>query len=187
MRRVLLAGFAASLVMMVWGTFFWMVLPEVMHPIKAAPNEDSALALLARELPVSGVYVLPYPPKDLSDKAFVEKHTAGPIVQVFYRTTGVHPLNNRLMLNGWLHAFLSTVLLAGLVRMARQGLRSYQKRWIFVTLTGAFATIAIEGLYPIWWHHPWGFHVAIMFNQIVGWMLAGLVIAGIVKAKRHEL
>lgn len=183
MRRVLLAGFIASLVMMLWGTFYWMVLPTSIHGFKAAPNEDSALAVLAKELPASGVYVMPFPPQDISDQHFYEKHKAGPIAQVFYRAEGFDPLNNKSMVIGWLHAFISALLMSILVAMAHSALPTFSKRWLFVTLIGIFAAVAIEGLYPIWWHHVWSYHLASMLAQTTDWLLAGLVIAGIVKTE----
>jgi len=184
MSRVLFAGFIASLLMMVWGTVYWMVLPSSIHGFKAAPNEDTALALLAKELPASGVYVLPFPPKDVTDQHFYEKHRAGPIAQIFYRAQGVDPLNNKVMIIGWLHAFLSAVLMAILVAMVHRGLTTFAKRWLFVSLTGFFAAFSIEALYPIWWHHVWGFHLATLFQELINWCLAGLVIAGIVKVEQ---
>ncbi len=184
MGRVLLAGFMASLVMMTWGAFYWMALPTSIHGFKAAPNEDSTLAVLARELPASGVYVLPFPPKDMNDAYFHEKHKTGPIAQVFYRAEGVDPLNNKIMFMGWLHAFVSALLMAVLVAMTHKGLQTFAKRWLFVTLTGIFAAWSIEGLDPIWWHHVWGYHLATMFGQVINWSLAGLVIAGIVKIRQ---
>ncbi|MDF2868415.1 MAG: hypothetical protein K0S11_1885 [Gammaproteobacteria bacterium] len=184
MGRVLLAGFIASLIMMIWGTFYWMALPTSIHGFKAAPNEDSALAVLARELPASGVYVLPFPPNDMSDEHFNEKHKTGPIAQIFYRAEGVDPLNNKVMFEGWVHAFICALLMAVLVAMTHNGLQTFAKRWLFVTLTGIFATVSMEGLYPIWWHHVWGYHFAVMFGQVINWLLAGLVIAYIVKIKQ---
>lgn len=184
MGRVLLAGFIASIVIIIWSSLFWLVLPNAMHGLKAAPSEDSTLALLARDLPASGVYVLPFPPKDRSEQAFYAKYKAGPIVQIFYRVQGAAPISDKLIFLAWLHALLSAVLVAFLVTLANKSLTTFTKRWGFIVLTGTFAAIAVEGFYPIWWHHLWGYHLAAMFEQMMGWLLAGAVIAGIIQSKQ---
>jgi hypothetical protein len=65
--------------------------------------------------------------------------------------------------------------MAVLVAMAHQGLQTFARHWLFVTLTGIFASVSMEALYPIWWHHGWRFHMDIIFQQIINWLLAGLV------------
>jgi hypothetical protein len=181
MKRVVFAAFIASLIIMLWGSIFWLGLPSSLHGIKAATYENNTLALLARELPASGVYVLPFPPADMTDENFREKHKAGPIAHIFYKVQGHEPLDNKVLLSGWLQAFLSSLLMAVLVAMVHRGLPTFAKRWLFVSLTGIFACIAMESLYPVWWHHQWGFHLSIMLQQIIGWILAGSIIAAIVK------
>jgi hypothetical protein len=102
-------------------------------------------------------------------------------VEIIYRKDGLDPISPQEMAVGFCH-FLAASLLAGvLLIMAQPGLPRYWMRVLYVTLVGAFATVAISFAGPIWFHHPWPAVLYTSAYQLIGWLLAGLVLGLVIR------
>ena len=83
MKRLVLAGILAGIVVFVWSAIDHMVLPFGHMGVKMLPQEEATVAALKASIPEGGLYV--FPGLDLSrrptpedQKAFEAKYTAGP-------------------------------------------------------------------------------------------------------------
>jgi hypothetical protein len=184
MARVVIAAILAAVVLMAWGMVFWAVSPlpyVVFHPL---PNGDALAGTLKENIPESGVYFYPFQDPSVrgeAAEALMAKHRQGPLVQVFYRKDGVDPLSPETYALGFANFFFSALIAGGLLLMAAVNLASYGSRAAFVFLVGLFATVSIHLATPIWFHLPWPYFLLMAAYHTVGWLLAGLVIAAVVR------
>ena len=78
---------------------------------------------------------------------------------------------------GLLHEFIFALLIGLALRMTWHGMTSYGERVWLVILVGIAAALWSEFGAPIWWLHPWGFHVLNAVYAVVSWAIAGLIMA----------
>ena len=69
-------------------------------------------------------------------------------------------------------------LLIGLMlRMTWTALPSYGARVGLIALAGLATAIWSEVSAPIWWMHPWGYHVLNFIYAVVAWTILGAIMA----------
>ena len=81
-------------------------------------------------------------------------------------------MSGSVFLLGFLHMFLSSLLMGWVLSMALPALTTFGQRWCFVWLAGFAGTFWGHVAAPIWFYHPWGFHVMSMIYGTVAWGLA---------------
>lgn len=183
MLRALIASCVAAVVLFVWGFVFWMFTPAPRAMMKPVADENRLVYELQQSLPESGCYSVPNcanATDDQGKKAAEERMKNGPMVLVFYRKEPPGPI---MMLYGYAHMAASALLAALLLNLALPGLQSFAARWLFVTLLGTFASVWITLSQSIWMMHPWEYSLLYAGFQVVGWVLAGLVLAAIICPK----
>lgn len=190
--RLLLGALSAAVVLMIWGFLSWVVMPPEAVVFSSVDNESAFSEQLVSTLQQSGSYRIPMPPHknegEGSDafETFLERHRSGPTALLFISMKGSDPLSPRIFLMGFGHYFLSTLLVGLILLLAKEGLETYMSRAIMVAGMGLFASVSTNLSPPIWWQVPWAFHVYTAIFGFIGWLLAGLVLAAIVRpAKRH--
>ena len=188
MIRLLVGALLSAVVLFFWGFVFWAasgVMYRFMFPL---PNEDEVTQALQNAKIESGTYLIPFPAPEAMSGAdpkreadFMARHVRGPVVEIVYRKEGLDPRNVQEYVVGFCH-YLAASLLAGvLLVMAQPGLQRYPARVLFVALVGVFACVAIAFAKPVWFHHPWP---AILYESAynaIGWLLAGLVMALVIR------
>ena len=180
MKKVLVGSFLSAIIMMAIGTVFWMVFAGF-GIMSQTPHEDAILAELKQQLPEDGTYELPLPPKTQEDPVYLQKMKQGPVVQIFIRHGGESFSMPIRMGAGFLLYLVSALLVSALLSMAR--LPSYGSRFLFVLVAGIFASVSVQLLNPIWWNHPWLYHLATCAHQITNWFLSAFVLAAIVRPR----
>jgi len=150
------------------------------------PTDPLATALKSSKLS-SGVYAWPTRPSGEASKdprrraAYLDQFRQGPVVEVFYTRQGAEPMSTTLIARGLLHFFAASLLAGVLLAVAGPRLKSYGSRVGFVVLLGLFATVMVNLSPPIWLHHPWGYHLAMVVVDGVNALLMGIVLGAIVK------
>ncbi len=189
--RVLFGATATAVTLMAWGFLFWVVLSAPGGVLKAVPDETAFMAALRESLPATGTYYFPLPPERELGRdegpdflAFREKHRAGPVGMIRITRDGADPLSLRTYAVGFVHFFAAALIAALLLLMVLPALDTYVRRVVFVFGLGLFGAIAIRLSDPIWWHLPWGHDVHGAVYHSVSWLLAGLVLAGVVRPPR---
>lgn len=175
MKRLLAATFLASMALFFWGFIFWTVLEPALGIMQTAPDEAAVAASLAEQLKTEGTYFIPSDTGDLAD--FGSRHQAGPLVTVFFRPQGAQVMAPSTFAAGFLHMWVSVLLMALLLRWIARYLDSYGQRVRFVTWVGAISAIFSNLGRPIWYFQPWDYHILQAAYGVTSWLGVGLILA----------
>jgi hypothetical protein len=189
MIRWIVGSFIAAIVLFFWGFTFWAATPVADQFIHPLPNADEVVEALKKSDPPTGEYIIPLPPGGMhstdekENAAVAAKSKAGPIVTILYSKEGTEPAGMDFvrMGLGFVHYFISTLLIGGLLLMARDALPSYLSRVTFATMVGIFAAVALNLGKPIWFHTPWLPALYTSIYDVVCWLLAGLILAAFIR------
>jgi len=183
--RILVAGLLGAIVYYVWGMIAWMAIPLHQPTMTGLPNARAVTESLQQQNLATGVYVRPWSDNAAdwhdNESQFVQDHQTGPLFSIYYQQAGAAPLDMQLMLRGFaidlLAATLAACLLSGL--SPRCG-GSYARRVGFVIGLGMFVALVGHASYWNWMRFPMDYTVAFVIDVIIGWTLAGMVLAAIV-------
>jgi hypothetical protein len=185
--RISLAALLSAVVLMLWGYVFWIGLGvpgAVLHPLPAA---DQLAPALKAKIPQAGVYLWPNPPTEhvLEDPkqlaAYASAFRQGPIVHLFYLPDGINPVGITIFARGLLHFFASSWLAGWLLAMIGPRRATYRSLIGFVLLLGVFAAVFVNLSPPIWFQHPWGYHLVLAAFDCFNALLMGIVLGAIIK------
>jgi hypothetical protein len=179
-----------GLVAFVWSAFSWMLLPWHNSSMRSFADEAAVAQVLLEQAPSGGMFMLPGLPagydrmsdaeKQALGEAMMKKKSEGPYFHgVVWR--GVREDMGRQMGVGLLFNVLAALLVTMLVM--KTGGMSWAGRVMFI-VTAALA-VCLIAVVPnwIWWHHPSGFVMVTMADLLIGWTLAGMVIAKVAAPK----
>lgn len=182
MARYALATVAGALIYYVWGMLAWTVLPIHGPTVQAFPNEQEVIESFRGQNLESGVYIAPFDDgSSAPDSAFNKNHNAGPILTVYLRKEGAQPMAPSMLLGGLVIALLAAAVAVCLLSSLGSCGNSYWCRVGFVAGLGLFVAIVGHLSYWNWMYYPLGYTVAFVIDVLVGWTLAGLAIAALVK------
>lgn len=180
MNKYLLGSFLAALALFFWGFLFWVVSPLPKSAFEVTADDAAAGAMLKQMFPKDGAYYIPGHGNDEATK--VRLHEAGPIATVHIRHAGGPVMPPKALLMGFVHNWLTTLLLTFLlVKTSAAVLSSYGSRVWFVTLVGVAIAVISDFSFPVWWGHPWPAYVLNAVFSVTGMLVAGLVLAKFVK------
>lgn len=179
--RVLVAALMGGVVMFLWGAIAHMALglgnPGIHQPV----NEDVVLTTLQSGLGTQpGVYILPsFDPAKMHDKAAMDaystKSKASPYAWVVYLPQGEDLTDmSRQLPRQWASDTLASLALAFVMGLAAFG---FMKRLGIAVAAALFAWLSTLVPYWNWYRFPTELTVAALVEQVVGWLLAGAVMA----------
>ncbi len=189
--RILLGGVLGAVVLFVWGFLYWVVLSERLLPYNHMTDEGAVMEVLRENLPETGVYWFPMPQHDIdateaekaaATEAWQEKHQEGPLGTVIYHKDGRKAMAPSTLVKGFVIDFVSA-LLASILLCCACGRGGYAARAAFVFGLGLFAAVSVHLIAWNFMLNPMGFTLLKIGDTIVGWLLAGLVIAAVVKPR----
>ena len=171
MLRIVIAGLLGGLAMYVWSSLAHVALPLGNTGVKALPHEAADVAALKADLgDKSGLYLAPArmdaPP--------------GPGVLVVYHSTPTQ-MDPKTLAGEGLSELVRSILAAVLLSLT--ALRGYLPRAGFVGLVGLTATLTTNPSYWLWYKFPTDYTLAYIGIELVGYVVAGLVIAAILKPR----
>jgi hypothetical protein len=181
LKRVYLGTLAGAITIFVWGAISHMVLLEGIG-FSRMPNEDRIVSTLRISLNEDGLYFFPNidlrgHPSAEDRAAWEAKFRAGPTGMIIYHPAGDRPVSpKKLFLQ-----FLSCVIAASIVAyvlFASAG--TYSRRVGIAVLLGIFGLFTVSTIYWNWYGFPNAFFLAQGVDMIVGWALAGAVIARLI-------
>lgn len=178
--RLLVAALLGGVVMFFWGFASHMLLPIGEMGVKQAGNEDAVIAAMRDGLPGEGVYLVPgISDADRSDAAkagaYSAKAKAHPNAFVVYQPQGEDGMDMGDELGmEFANNVVSSLLLAWILSLGAFG---YQKRVFISAAMGLFAWTALSLPYFNWYRFPLDFTLGALLMQVVGWTLAGAVMA----------
>jgi hypothetical protein len=186
MKKVVLAGILGGIVAFIWSAIAHMnpVTGQLGLSMMKEKEEEAVMAALRNGLSQPGLYF--FPGCDMAKKmtkeqeaAWIAKCKAGPVGFLLYDPNGRDPM---AMTQQLVVEFLATVLcglIAASILSATVG--SWRCRATMVAMMGLFTWLAISLSQWIWYHFPFSFIALDALDQIIGWLLAGFLMAKMIK------
>lgn len=186
-KRVLVGSIVAGIVLFLWGCAAWLFLPTYTN-FKDILDEKAVVSTLKDSLPERGIYYFPKHP-DQSAVAISEwnqKVSVGPTGILVYNPEGQGALGIRKFAAALITQWVAALIAACLLAQTLAGKPSFRRRWLFVTLIGCI--ISLAGNLPnwIWYGYPTTFTVNLVRDMILGWAMAGLILAYFIKTHQEE-
>jgi hypothetical protein len=190
--RVLVAALMGGIVMFIWGAVAHMALGLGDIGMRQPVAEDTVLASLRPGLgEQAGVFLLPsVDPAKMGDKtvmaAYSAKAKASPYAFMVYMPQGddLSDMSGRLP-REWASDTLSALMLAFVMGLAAF---SFMTRLSIALAASVFAWLSTMVPYWNWYLFPTNFTVAALVEQVIGWLLAGAVMAWwLGRSKRRTL
>jgi hypothetical protein len=184
-KRIILGGILGGILIFNWGYVAHMVLPFGHMGVHVLPDEATVVGPIRSTVKDPGFYV--FPGMDMSgkaseseQKAWEEKAKQGPVGVLIVQPQGGDGVTPRRLLTE-LGTNTVSALLAALLLAQVRGTVGYWRRVGLVTLLGIFALVTVIVPYWNWYSFPADFVASEAIEHIVGWFLAGLVLAAIVR------
>jgi hypothetical protein len=189
MKRVLLAGVLGGIAMFIWSSVAHIALPLGRTGIKEIPNEQAVLSGMQAQLgTTSGLYAFPgmglgpNPTRQEENAAmqqYEQKLAANPSGILIYHPPGAKALTPGQLMTEFFTELAEALLLAWL--LAQTSLATLASRMGFVTVAALMAAVTTNIPYWNWYGFPTSYTTAYMFMEFVGYLVAGLVVAAILK------
>ena len=185
MIRIIIAAIVGGFVMFCWGAFSHMVLPFAEAGIKFIPNEAVVTAALESNIKEPGFYFLPgmeniHTATAEQQAAWAAKHEKGPTATIIYHPTGETPMSPRQLGTEFGSNVLAALFVAWIMSLSSV---SFLGRVIIATLVGAAGWASISLSQWNWYRFPKEVILAEGFDQVVGWLITGIVMAIFVRGR----
>jgi len=184
MKKILLAGILSGILVFIWSAIAHMVLPIGEMGLKTIPHtEDAVLSAMKSNIQEPGLYFMPgfemgRKQSEAEQKAFQAKYEAGPTAFLVYHPAGQKMLSPNQLIGEALFDILCGLIAAFIVSTTSASLI---KRGVMVMLMGLFAWLSISASYWNWYRFPGTYIIGEGLDQVIGWLLGGLVIAWILQ------
>ena len=184
--KTLLAGVLAGVTVFVWGSVSHMLLPLGEVGIREIPNEAAVLGAMQSNIQGPGFYLFPGMGKpqdqvtDADQKQWEEKYKAGGHGILIYSPGGKAFNFPAKLATEFLTNVLAALVAAFLVSNAT-GLTNFAGRTAFVGSLGLFSAFDVHASYWNWYDFPANYTLATTLDGVVGWTLAGVVLALMIK------
>jgi len=190
MAKTLLAGILGGVVAFVWSAIAHMNPFTGMLGLSTMNEkaEGAVLPALKSNLQQPGLYF--FPGMDMTKEmtkevreAWYEKHKAGPVGLLLYDPDGREPMEMKQLVI----EFLATVLcglIAAFILAATVG--SLRCRATMVAMIGLFGWLAISVSQWNWYSFPFSFIALDAIDQVIGWLLAGFLMAKMIKPAQPQ-
>lgn len=174
MATLLKGAVLGGLVVWLWGAVAWMVLPWSGAAMRPFEGERAVMEAVLQGAPSSGVYLAPNEATAEAERAAMD----GPMVFAAVRREPMVSMGAAVVVH-----LLSSILAALLVTAIVLQLRplTYGGRVLVVTGMALFAGLAVSVTHWTWWSFGAAYTLVEVGNLLVGWFLAGLVIARVAR------
>lgn len=193
LKSLSLGGLLGGLVLFVWGSISWMVLPWHMMTFEKFKDEATIAQALTANALRPGVYLLPnvhkHDPgmteeqKKAEEAEGMKRMMQGPFMFAAVTPQGAGGMRYALLIQlvtGIVGTFLATWLL-----LKTRGL-TYLGRVGFVTVLALTAAVISHVPYWNWWNFSNSYTAVTFADLLLGWFLAGLVIAKVIPASQSH-
>ncbi len=184
-KNHLKAAILAGLIVFVWSFVSWMVLPWHKQCLHKFTNQSEVARVIQQNAPVAGVYVLPNTMSYHERTSHEEMHRAemmmeyGPFMFATVLPNGTGKMSIRPFVFSLIIDIIGTFIVIWMLMQTKS--IHFWKRVSFVTLFGL--GVAVLGQLPEWnwWGFSGGFVLVNMADFVIGWFLAGLAIAKLLR------
>ena len=192
MKKILIASLVGGIILFVWHSVSWMLMPTHLDSFQYSPAQDSILNTLKNSGIKTGAYFMPS--IDHSNvKAFdseyqkkcaeLMKTSVGkPAASIFY-VDAMPDMSAAAVLYGFLYDFIAVLCACLLLSLAFQSDASFLMRWWMVMLFAVFYIMEAPMSGHNWLMEPWHYTKGFIYDAFIGWGLTGLWIASYLKRK----
>jgi hypothetical protein len=177
-KQNILATVLGAIVLFVWSAIAWMVIPWPGEPLRSFANEAAVEAAITANATQPGNYILPNPHRPglttEQSNTLADKMMRGPMMFAAIRLGPMRPFP-LLMVLQFLIQFVSALIATFLV--TNTAALSYGQRVLFVTLCGVLIFVGGKLDEWVWWSFSSAYTLIELVAIVIGWILAGLVIA----------
>jgi hypothetical protein len=190
-KRIILGGLLGGILLFFWGFVAHMVLPLGEMACHQMPDEATVIGTIRSTIKEPGFYLFPgidtsKHPSESEMQAWQEKAKQGPIGVLIVKPQGGEGMTPRTLGTEFGTNVVSALLAALILSQVRVG-ASYWTRVGIVTLLGVFAFVTIIVPYWNWYSFPADFVTSEAIEHAVGWLLAGLAMAAIVRTPQAKV
>lgn len=170
-KSLAICSILGALVLFVWSALSWMVIPWHEKTMSGFTDDKAVSEAIRANIKGSGVYFSP------ADEARV---ASGPLVYAAIRQEGMTSLTKPLIIS-----FLLDVVSALLVTwlLLQTNARSFISRVGFVVIVALAVGVIARLPDWNWWGFPPAYTAVAVVDLVIGWFLAGLVIAKFARAQ----
>lgn len=180
MKRILISAIAGGIVLFLWGFVYWVVTGIPLRGMTDFKDEAAVERVLRENAPTPGYYVLPtaHTPVGLTESQHGEQRVAKISTNFFaacsVRVGGIGSLGCQLAAS--FGGNVVSAALMALLLLQIPGL-TYRGKVTFTVGTALFASLTGVAPQSIWFGAPCNWFLINTFDLLVGWTLAGLVLA----------
>lgn len=185
MKKTIIGGLLGGAVLFLWGWLAWLALPLHEASMRPLPSDEPVVAALQASIPEKGFYVFPAMPKGASDaqmEVWKQKYQRGPVGAVIFSPSGGDPMMTSQIAPGLLINLLAGLLAAWFLSRSTAVASGYLARVAYCGMLGIFISLTTYAMMWNWMGFPPDFTAAMIADALLGWILAGLAIAAIVKS-----
>jgi hypothetical protein len=180
MKRIILAAIVGGLIVFIWSAVAHMVTPLGTMGLSTFPNEAPVVDAIRGNVPKSGMYFFPgMDPAQKPTPEYERKYKSGPTGLLIVTVGGSEMVSPRQLgselVTNIVGAYIAAILAAMMVGTTL-------RRALAIALLAIFASVSLSFSYWIWYNFPPAFVLGEMVTELIGWFLAGLVIARLVPA-----
>ena len=194
MKRILLAGLLGGIAMFIWSSIAHMALPLGQAGIKEIPNEQAVLSAMQAGLgQTSGLYMFPgmgvgpdasAQQRNAAMQQYGQKLAANPSGLLIYHPPGMPALTARQLATEFLTEFAEALLLA--ILLSQIAASSFGSRMGLVFVIALVGAITTNVPYWNWYGFPLSYTFPYACTQIIGYLIAGIVAASLLKANAPQ-
>ena len=185
MKRLITGGIVGGITLFMWGFVSWVVLTWHFDTVR----HDSSVMVVVEDiednLQETGVYYFPpmttMRPDETEMEAYTELHKNSPSGMIFYNAQHLDPMSPSRLFVGFLVDVGAALFATLLLIVALPSLPNYWGRVVYVAALGVFAIFAIRMVDGVFFNLPIRWTVNMILDTAISWMLAGLVLAAIVR------
>ncbi len=191
MKRIAIAGLAGAVVLFIWSTISWTLIPW--HRMDKLPGEEGIRQTLKLTEAERGVYWIPGvdysidkaqltgAEKDAMTDARKQAHRDGPIAMVVYNPAGSSPMGIMTFVMGFILDFLVATAAAVLLMIASPALPGLPGRIMFVVLLGVYTVFGTNLMNWNWMNFPLKFSLEMAGDTLVASVLLGVTLGLLVR------
>ena len=185
--KTLLAGILAGVTVFVWGSISHMLLPLGEVGIREIPNEAAVLGAMQSSIQAPGFYLFPGMGKphdqvtEADQKQWEEKYKTGSYGVLIYAPGDGAAFNFPARLGKEFLSNILAALVAAFLVSNATSLTGFAARTAFVGALGLFSAFDVHASYWNWYGFPASYTLAQTVDGVIGWTLAGVVLALMIK------
>ena len=187
MKQLLFGALLGGIILFIWGWLSWSVVPLHTSSIRNIVNEDAVISAMHVNMDQKGVYIFPGMPitqDPTLTEEWSQKYRQGPIGMIIYDPDGNEPMMPSQMIVGIIISIMSSFIACWFLSRSTAVNSSYFARVAYCGMLGVFVSLVSHLVNWNWMGYPLDYTIAWIMDAVIGWILAGLGIAAIMKAPK---